>query len=98
MSARTLLVFLAASFALAAGALSLGGREPAPQPGNDPVAQVQPGQSAEQVRQILGPPRSISRQILAYRTLEQWTYEQPRPLCLEFDCPRGQHPKLLRVR
>jgi hypothetical protein len=53
------------------------------------------GMTPDQVRQILGPPRRIGRQILYQRYIEQWVYDTPRPLRLEFDCRRGQLPSLL---
>jgi hypothetical protein len=66
------------------------GREERPLP--------QPGMSPEQVRGLLGPPAHVSRQILAHRHIEQWLYDQPHHLRLQFDCPRGQKPQLQSVR
>jgi hypothetical protein len=59
------------------------------------VERLRPGMTPEQVREALGPPRRIGRQILYQRYLEQWVYDSPRPLRLEFDCRRGQLPSLL---
>ncbi len=58
------------------------------------VEKLRPGMSLDQVRDILGPPRRIARQILYQRYLEQWVYESPLLLRLEFDCRRGQRPVL----
>jgi hypothetical protein len=59
------------------------------------VEHLRPGMTPEQVREVLGPPRRIGRQIFYQRYLEQWVYDTPRPLRLEFDCRRGQAPSLL---
>jgi hypothetical protein len=48
-----------------------------------------------EVRQILGPPRRIARQILYHRYLEQWLYDAPGSGRLEFDCRRGEVPFLI---
>jgi hypothetical protein len=50
------------------------------------------------LREILGPPAKVARQILYRRYLEQWTYERPVALQLMFQCPRGQEPRLKEVR
>jgi hypothetical protein len=65
-------------------------REPAPA-----FAQLEPGMTAEQVRQRVGSPKRIARQILYHRHLEQWIYDQPSPARLLFDCPRGEKPQLV---
>ncbi len=59
------------------------------------VEHLLPGMTPDQVRQVLGPPRRIGRQVLYQRYIEQWVYDTPRPLRLEFDCRRGQLPSLL---
>jgi hypothetical protein len=59
------------------------------------VERLRPGMTPEQVREALGTPRRIGRQILYQRYLEQWVYDSPRPLRLEFDCRRGQLPSLM---
>jgi hypothetical protein len=53
----------------------------------DPPAQR--GQTQAEVRQRLGPPARVSRQILFRRHVEQWVYEEPRPVRVEFNCVRG---------
>jgi hypothetical protein len=59
------------------------------------VERLRPGMTIQQVRDLLGDPRRIARQVLYQRYLEQWVYESPLPLRLEFDCRRGQPPALL---
>ena len=49
------------------------------------------------VSALLGKPKTVARQILYRRYLEQWTYDRPVPLRLLFHCPRGQEPRLLAV-
>jgi hypothetical protein len=62
------------------------------------IAALDPGLSPDQVRRLIGPPQHIARQILYHRCLEQWVYGQDFPVCVEFDCPRGQEPHLQSVR
>jgi hypothetical protein len=50
-----------------------------------------------EVQEVLGPPRQVLRQILYRRYHEQWVYDSPLPLCVVFDCPKGQDPSLLTV-
>ena len=69
----------------------------APAPALAEEALVRPGMTAEEVRLRLGPPPRACRQVLAQRYLEQWLYDAHH-LRLEFDCPRGQPPKLVSVR
>jgi hypothetical protein len=52
----------------------------------------------EQVRQILGPPQMVSRQIVYKRYLEQWTYDHPLQLCLIWSVPHGEGWQLQSVR
>lgn len=62
------------------------------------MAAVEPGLSPDQVRRLIGAPRATSRQVLYHRCLEQWLYAPPFSVRLEFDCPRGQEPRLLSVQ
>lgn len=65
---------------------------------NDPIrslAKLERGMTPERVRQLLGAPKHIARQLLYHRYREQWTYEAPMPIRLTFDCLRGQKPQLL---
>jgi hypothetical protein len=59
-----------------------------------PFAKLEPGMTAEQVRQHVGPPKRIARQVLYHRHLEQWIYDLPSAR-LHFDCPRGEKAQLV---
>ena len=59
------------------------------------LAKLCSGMTPEQVRELVGAPRRIARQILYHRYREQWIYEVPLPLRLTFECRRGQKPRLL---
>jgi len=97
---------------LALSTISLAGAEAQPQavPRFDPdksmtdeeradrIKRVQPGLSPDQVRQLLGPPLRTARQILYHRAREQWLYEAPFSVRLEFEYVRGQEPHLLSVQ
>jgi hypothetical protein len=56
---------------------------------------LQAGMSPEQVRQLVGAPPLIARQILYHRYREQWIYDAPILARLTFECIRGQKPRLL---
>ncbi len=60
-------------------------------------AKLERGMTPEQVRQRVGPPKHIARQIFYHRYREQWVYDAANPVRLTFDCPRGQKPQLLFV-
>ena len=47
------------------------------------------GLTRDEVRGLLGPPQSISRQVLFRRHVEQWHYSDP-PRWVEFNCSRGE--------
>ena len=66
-------------------------QEPQPKPFEPRV-----GMSAGEIRESLGLPERISRQILDGRYIEQWTYEGRR-LLVEFDCRKGQEARVLTV-
>jgi hypothetical protein len=74
---------------LSLGTIALAAGEPSP-----PVVR---GLSAAEVRQRLGPPARVSRQILFRRHLEQWVYEEPKALRVEFNCVRGEEPVVCAV-
>jgi hypothetical protein len=86
--------------------LSARARAPEPPAANEPADGLErwrkllpPGLGMEQVRKRLkGQPARTCRQIFAHRYLEQWLYERPAALRLEFDCLRGQRPTLSTVR
>jgi hypothetical protein len=52
------------------------------------------GSSPEDAVHLLGSPDHRARQVLYQHYLEQWVYERPLLLRLEFDYPRGQPPRL----
>jgi hypothetical protein len=54
--------------------------------------------SPEEARELLGPPRQVSRQILYRRYLEQWEYDRPIPLYLRFGCRTGETSHLQSVQ
>ena len=72
---------------------------PLPQAEHDQrLAAVEPGLTPDQVRRLIGEPRHVCREILDHRYLEQWIYDARFPVRLEFDCPRGQEPRLQSVQ
>lgn len=78
-----------------AGAGSADDRNP-----KEPVqdfAKLKRGMTPEEVRQWVGTPQRVAREILYHRYREQWLYETPRPIRLTFECLRGQKPQLLAV-
>jgi hypothetical protein len=50
-----------------------------------------------EVRDRLGPPARVARQILYRRHIEQWVYDTPAARRVEFNCVRGQEPYVLHV-
>jgi hypothetical protein len=51
----------------------------------------------QEVRQLLGDPEKLSRQVVYRRYLEQWSYQQPLPLCLLWSVARGENARLVEV-
>jgi hypothetical protein len=64
------------------------------------MAEVLPSalRSPAEVRETLGPPKHVNRQVLFNRYVEQWVYESPVPVCVVFDCRKGQAPALQTVQ
>jgi hypothetical protein len=62
------------------------------------LRELQPGISEDRVRELLGRPNHLARQVLHLRYLEQWVYDSPFPVRLEIECPRGRKPHLLTVQ
>lgn len=60
-------------------------------------AKLEPGMTPERVRQLVGSPKRIARQIYYHHYREQWLYDTPMSIRLTFDCPRGQKPELLAI-
>src|SRR5262249_32154724 len=53
--------------------------------------------TAAEVTRLLGTPRQKVRQLLYRRYREQWLYATPVPLCITFDCPKGEESPVLTV-
>jgi hypothetical protein len=58
-------------------------------------AKLEPGMTPEQVRERVGAPKRIARQILYHRYFEQWIYDRPHFARLQFNCLRGRKPQLV---
>jgi hypothetical protein len=58
---------------------------------------VRAGMSANEVRQLIGTPLCVSRQLLYRRHIEQWVYENPHPLRVQMNCVRGEEPVVTAV-
>ena len=61
------------------------------------VTNLQIGMTDAEVQKHLGRPTHRARQILYRRYLEQWVYDRSEGLWLEFDCLKGQDPRLVAV-
>lgn len=75
--------------------LLLAGLAPAQEKPAEKPPDLSAGMRPQEVSARLGAPTRVSRQVFAHRCLEQWHYGPPHNLRLEFDCPRGQVPRLL---
>jgi hypothetical protein len=85
----------ARSFGICVLLTVLTGSDPAPRNDASRIRQLRSGMTPDEVRQLLGPPQRIARQILYHRYLEQWVYDAPLSVRVEFDCPRGQPSRLI---
>jgi hypothetical protein len=66
---------------------------------DDPEARfLRTGMTQEDVRKLWGPPKRLARQILYHRFLEQWLYTDPAEARLEFECVKGEAPRLVLSR
>jgi hypothetical protein len=54
--------------------------------------------SPAEVRELLGPPREVLRQVLYRRSVEQWHYDTPLTLCVVLTASKGQAPRVQTVR
>jgi hypothetical protein len=63
------------------------------------VARALPGaaRSPAEVRELLGPPQQILRQVLYRRYVEQWHYDTPLTLCVVLHALKGQEPRVQTV-
>jgi hypothetical protein len=83
------------ALAILAGGLTLGiqaDEEPQPL-----ATEVRPGMSQEDVVKHFGRPQRVARILLYGRYVEQWVYDPPRAVRIEFDCIRGRPPQILTV-
>ena len=64
----------------------------------DQASRIPRGTTAAEVRQRLGSPRHVARQILYRHSIEQWVYGELPLLRVEFDRVKGQEPQVLTVR
>lgn len=71
----------------------------APPPG-EPAdeTRLRPGLTAAEVLQRHGEPARIARQVIYRRCLEQWIYDAPLSVRIEFDSPLGQPSQILTVQ
>jgi hypothetical protein len=67
-----------------------------PNPGQG-IQLVRAGMTPTEVRDLVGPPARVARQILYGRYLEQWAYDKPYRAWIEFNCVKGQKPFVLAV-
>jgi hypothetical protein len=52
----------------------------------------------DDLRLLLGPPPRISRQMVYRRAIEQWTYETPLSLCINWQAAAGQEMQMQAVQ
>jgi hypothetical protein len=62
------------------------------------LRQLPVGLSAREVRRLLGPPRAIARQGYYLGRLEQWVYERPLAVRIEFLGRAGQELQIQSVQ
>jgi hypothetical protein len=63
-----------------------------------PLESVRRGMTPDEVRQLLGPPPRIARQLVFGRYLEQWVYPPPTAARVEFLAERTGPPTVRAVR
>jgi hypothetical protein len=71
--------------------------EEAPRPALT-LDQLHPGMTARQVRALLGPPRAVARQGFYLGRLEQWVYDRPLAVRIDFLGRAGKEPRIQSVR
>jgi hypothetical protein len=72
--------------------------EPAKPEVTPQLTELVPGLSQKEVLRLRGQPQHKARQILYRRYREQWVYDEPNAVRIEFDCVRGQEPRILTVQ
>lgn len=90
------LFLLMAFVLLTLGRVSALAQPPAPEPAW--LDRLHVGMTADEVRQLLGEPKSVGRQILFRRHLEQWVYADPVAVRIEFECLAGQESHVKTIR
>jgi len=61
------------------------------------LTSIRAGMTPAEVRQLKGAPERIARQHVNRRYLEQWIYDHPTPLWVEFHGVKGQEPRVVQV-
>jgi hypothetical protein len=54
--------------------------------------------TATEVRQLLGSPKRVTRQVVFRRHVEQWVYDTPTPCRVELLCERGEEGTVRGLR
>jgi hypothetical protein len=84
---------IASALLLTSAFVAMGARTAADSSPTD----IRKGMTASEVRQRLGPPVRIVREVLYRRHIEQWVYEIPHPIRVQFSCIRGDDPFVTEV-
>jgi hypothetical protein len=58
---------------------------------------VRKGMTPAEVQARLGPPSRVARQVLFRRHVEQWAYDGPQHLRVEFCCTRSAEPYVTAI-
>jgi hypothetical protein len=77
--------------------LTVSAGPPLAAPGPVDLGVTQPGMGMARVRELLGEPERVARQLLFRRHLEQWVYPGDGGGRVEFDCVRGEEPRVIAV-
>jgi hypothetical protein len=94
---------MSAIFYPAAGLLLFAMTTVQPAPAEPAISQdrqidrLHPGMTADEVRRLTGRPSRTARQILYRRYLEQWFWDDQPGLRLDWDCRKGEDPRLVRI-
>jgi hypothetical protein len=84
---------LAVAVALLVGTCALADDVGKPRQPPD-TARLRIGMTQTEVKKLFGEPARVARQILFRRHLEQWVYDGAQPVRIEFNCLRGQEPRV----
>jgi hypothetical protein len=90
---RHLCQSLAVAVALLVGTCALADDLGKPQQPTDTM-RLRIGMTQAEVKKIYGEPARVARQILFRRHLEQWVYDGAQSIRIEFNCLRGQEPRV----